>query len=486
MVVAEAKQFNIPYVAQQAQLRFHTTYATEVLYGGAAGGGKSWAIAGDATAFALRNYKSRTLILRRTHNEVWDTFISPIFTQWLTPEVAAWNGEFHTYTFKHNKSLIRFGHCKDMNDIHRYDGPPWDRIYIDELTQFLEYQYLHAAIKLLRASGERRTPPQIKCTSNPWGPGVAWVKKRFKPELPASQQEWGRPERLFIPARVQDNPGLLKIDPLAIERLQSEPDTKKRAAYLEGRWDLAVGVFFEEWDPDLHIIDDFPIPPWWRHWIGVDSGFAAPFCALWLAKDPQTGFYYFYREVYRAKMTDPEQAQEVRALSEGEILVSRYADPAMWAKRGDISGQSPADVYSEMGVPLVKGNNTRVHGASAWRRALAKTQKAVCTECNVIWMPGSIKCGNCESTAMPLQAPTLRIMRSCANLIRTLPDLPRDAHNPDDVDTEAEDHAYDAGRYVLSAALVDNISEPSPVVGDAGVAKAASRVFRPNGWDQPW
>jgi len=487
----QVENYEIPYTAQsRPQMLFHQTYATEVLYGGAAGGGKSWAIAGDAIAYAIRNQGSRQLILRRTHNQVWDTFISPIFQLWLDSRIALWNGEYHTYTFKHNGAVIRFGHCQQMEDIHQYDGPPWDRIFIDELTQFLEYQYLHAATKLLRSSGAGRFRPQIKCSSNPWGPGVGWVKKRFKPELDGSQTEWGFPERIFIPARIQDNPGLLANDPLAIERLKSEPDVKKRAAYLEGRWDLAIGVFFEEWDEHLHVIEDFDVPPWWRKWMGVDWGYGSPFCALWLAKDPQTGFYYFYRELYRAKMNDMEQAQEIRALSAGEEYVNRYGDPAMWSKRGQdliAAGQAPADIYADMEVPLTRGNNTRIHGAGAWRRALAKTQKAVCVSCSVVWAPGAVQCGNCGTAEMPRQAPALRIMRSCANLIRTLPTLPRDEHDPDDVDTDTEDHAYDAGRYVLTAAMVDTVTEPeSPAETPTSPRHTKKKVSQRSGWDGMW
>lgn len=426
----------IPYTPQQGpQLAFHRCGAKEVLLGGAAGGGKTFALCGDAVSFCLGTKGGRVLMMRRTYSQVWDTIVSPILMPWLVG-IADYNGEFHAFTFRHNGATLRLGTCESDHDIHKYDGPPWHRIYFDELTQFNEYPYEHAATKLLRLD-RPGILPQIKSGTNPWDIGLQWVKRRFRIGIEEPYRLWADEHgntRCFIPAKVWDNKALLENQPDYPNQLRAITDPAKRRAYLEGDWGVQVGQFFDEWDPVRHVVDDFEIPGHWRKWRCLDYGLSAPFSALWLAKDIERELYYFYREApYEPILSDKEQANVIKELSVGERYVASFAPPDMWTKRGDDQATSPADIYEREGVILSKANNHRLHGAAAWRRALAPSKTGT---------------------------PTLRVMRSCRNLIRTIPVLQRSKHHPEDVETEGEDHLYDAGRYGLVMAMGDQDDLP--------------------------
>jgi len=373
--------------------------------------------------------------------------------------IAEYNGEFHSFTFRHNGATLRLGTCETDMDIHKYDGPPWHRIYFDELTQFNEYPYEHAATKLLRVDRPGLLP-QVKSATNPWDIGLQWVKKRFgigvHPENVLWADEWGN-TKCFIPAKVWDNKELLRNQPDYPKQLASITDEAKRRAYLEGDWGVTIGQFFSEWNQGKHVVDDFEIPGHWRKWRCLDYGLTAPFSCLWLAKDTEKGLYYFYREApYEAIRSDREQAKLIKELSVGESFITTYAPADMWTRRGDDQQTSPADIFDREGIILSKANRDRLHGAGAVRRALAPTANGL---------------------------PTLRIMRSCRNLIRTLPALQRDPHNVEDVDTEGEDHLYDAARYGLVMALADYSADPmQPAAGSAAFAKHSRKAFAWENW----
>ena len=192
-----------------------------------------------------------------------------------------------------------------------------------------------------------------------------------------------------------------------------------------------VGQAFPEWDRDVHICAPFDVPDRWPKWRGVDYGYAAPFCCLWMAQR-EDGVFFVYRELYGSGLTASEQALQVRALSAGETFKASVGDPAMWASsREGRQVQSVADQYREMGVPLTKAANERLAGKERVHQYLE-------------WDEGQ--------DGEPDHPPRLYVFPSCANLIRTLPMLPVDPHHPEDVDTDAEDHAYDALRYLLMKA----------------------------------
>lgn len=185
------------------------------------------------------------------------------------------------------------------------------------------------------------------------------------------------------------------------------------------------GQAFDEFDPSIHVCAPFPIPETWVRWRSIDYGFHAPYCCLWFAQAP-SGRIYVYRETYATKLQARAQALEIKVFSAGERIRFTVADPSMWAStREGKQVQSIAGDYGEMGIALIKANNERVPG---WNRLHAALE-------------GSLE--------VP---PVLQIFATCTNLIRTLPLMVKDDHDPDDIDTTLEDHAPDAARYGLMAA----------------------------------
>lgn len=464
------QQVVIPYDPQNQQYKFHASPVDETLFGGAAGGGKTFAICADAIYNAVKYPRIHIAIFRRTHEELYRSIILPIMKPWLPRSIARWNENHHTFTFT-NGSVIHMCYCDDREglQIHRYDGTLFSFIYWDELTQFPEYPYTYAGAKLLRTN-MLGLKPQMKAGSNPWDIGLSWVKKRFEIGRHLDAEMFGvdvpgggQITRVFIPSRVYDNQELLRNNPNYINQLKSMPDEAQRNAYLNGDWNVQIGQFFNEWSDESHVIPDWAIPPGWHKWRMVDYGTAAPFCCLWLARDYRTGLIYAYKEAYLPGLVDRDQSLLVNEMSGEESYRASYADPSMWSKHGD-SGQAPSDIYEHHNVPLLKANNDRLVGWSAVRRALASVDTPACPKCGRGWLEewGNL-CRQCGFQGGGQRGPQLRIMQSCTNLIRTLPALPRSRNNPEDVDTKAEDHAADALRYGLVAIMADQTEGPADV-----------------------
>jgi phage terminase large subunit len=246
-----------------------------------------------------------------------------------------------------------------------------------------------------------------------------WIDRIFPPEYlkPIDYS----PEFCYVRGTPYDNPHLAQS---YWDMLNTQPERRRRA-WLDGDWDVFEGQVFEEWRRHVHVIKPFSIPDDWTRWRAVDWGYSAPFCCLWFARERGTDLTIVYREAYERGLTDPEQAEMVRDLTgEDEHIESTLADPSMWTLRTmERQTVTSADVYAKHGVPLRRADNDRMTGMRRVREAL--------------------KVRGDDST-------NLRIFENCQNLIRTLPALPYDKVRVEDVDTNAEDHAYDALRYGLS------------------------------------
>ena len=308
---------------------------------------------------------------------------------------------------------------RNLDDPSKYQSAEFAGIAIDELTKntFETFEILRGS---LRWPGIHHRP--FLAATNPGGIGHLWAKALFVdgsftgfPQLLQRKDDFA-----FVKALPEDNPYL---DAAYWDELNSLSEGLRRA-WVNGDWDIFAGQVFTEWNPLEHICDPFKIP---KHWIRrrcVDGGYAAPWCTLWLAEEPETGRIYVYREIYGSEVTDRRQAALVKKYSKGEAFKVSFGDPAMWAKK-NVQGvvTSSADEYSRGGVALVPGDNNRINGKMKVHRALAN---------------------------LPDGKPGLIVFRTCANLIRTLPALPYDPIRVEDVDSKAEDHAYDALRYGFS------------------------------------
>lgn len=422
----------------------------EALYGGAAGGGKSDYLLVEA----LRQVKVscyRAIILRRTFPELADLIDRSQQIYKRAFPRAIYNKSEHVWTFP-SRAKIYFGSMQYKQDMVKYQGRHFDFVGFDELTHFLEEQYMYMFSRT-RPSGPG-TETYIRSTANPGGVGHTWVKERFitvaPPGTPVRQTtEVTDPDgtkirmekdRIFIPSKVWDNPILLKNDPGYVASLAMMPEAQ-REALLEGNWDSFSGQVFREWrnDPEeydtqkwTHVIRPFRIPDGWIVGRSYDFGYAKPFSVGWYAVD-YDGCVYRIRELYGCRPgscnvgleIDPrEQARQIREIEESdENLKGRnitgVADPSIFDRS---RGESIADIMEKEGVYWSPGDNHRIAGKMQYHYRLAFDENG---------------------------RSMFYVFDTCKGFIRTIPGLVYDARNVEDIDTTQEDHIYDECRYYL-------------------------------------
>ena len=292
-------------VLTKKQQRFVNATESEVLFGGAAGGGKSYGQMADALLYALKYPGSKQLVLRRSFSELEKSLIRTSLG--LFPkEIYSFNGSSHVGKFI-NGSLIDFGYCAVENDVFQYQSSEYDVIRFDELTHFTESQYIYL---LSRVRGANDFPKQIKSTTNPGGIGHGWVKARFIDPSPSGRSFIGEDgmERIFIPSRLDDNLFLTRGDPSYRKRLSALPE-KERRALLHGDWNIFDGQYFSEFNADRHVVEPFQIPKSWRKFRTIDYGLDR-FVCLWIALSPD-GVSYVYREFCKSNITISHAASEI-------------------------------------------------------------------------------------------------------------------------------------------------------------------------------
>jgi phage terminase large subunit len=405
------------------QRKFIDALQDEVLYGGAAGGGKSYAQVLDAWIKAIRYPGIKQLILRRTFPELKRSLIMTSVMIY-DKNYAKYNESEKKWKFN-NGSMIEFGYCESEKDVTQYQSAEYDIIRFDELTHFTEFQYTYM---ISRIRGVNNFPKQIKSSTNPGSIGHAWVKKRFiedKIPLQPFSDEFSR-EYIFIPAKVQENSFLMESDPKYIQRLQQLPETERRAL-LEGDWDIFEGQYFDEFRREIHVVDPFVIPESWRRYVTLDYGLDM-LAAYWIALSPEN-IAYVYKERYQSNLIISEAAKAVLETNNGEKIYQWLAPPDLWNRRQD-TGKSAAQLFLENGINLIPSKNDRVQGWYCLKEWLKPVDSRD------------------EQTGEPIKTAAMKITKNCVNLIRTLPQLQHDEKNPNDVANEPHEltHAPDALR----------------------------------------
>ena len=394
------------------QKRFIDASEAEVLFGGAAGGGKSYGQMVDALLFALRYPHSRQLVLRRTFPELDKSLIRTSLA--LFPrEIYSFNSSSHTGKFK-NGSIIDFGYCATENDVYQYQSAEYDVIRFDELTHFTEAQYVYL---ISRVRGANPYPKQIKSSTNPGGVGHGWVKARFVDAAERGRAFVGRDgmSRIFIPALLDDNRFLSRGDPDYKRRLLALPDRERRAL-LHGDWDIFEGQYFTEFSADKHMIEPFEIPSGWRKFRTIDYGLDRLAC-LWIAVSPERHFYV-YREYCESDLPISEAARAITERTpKNEDVYATLAPPDLWS-RSQETGRSKAALFSEFGINFTKTSNDREAGWLSLKELLRGDE------------------------------PRLKIFSVCTEIIKCLPALQIDKIRTSDCATEPHDitHAPDALR----------------------------------------
>ena len=422
------------------QTNFLAAPEREVLYGGAAGGGKTYSLIVDPLRYC-NNPNMNALILRRTNDELREIIHK---SQEMYPQAfpgAKWMEKKSQWTFP-SGARIWMTYLEQEKDVLRYQGQAFTYIGFDELTQYptpYAWDYLRSRLR----TADPSLPVYMRGTTNPGGPGHSWVKKMFIDPAPAGKPFWATDittgetlkypkqhakseqplfKRRFIPAKLMDNPFLYEQGDYEA-MLLSLPETQRRQL-LEGSWDVAEGAAFSEFDRRYHVTDVFAIPDNWRKFRACDYGYSSYSAVLWFAVDPATEQLVVYREMYVSKYTAKDLAFAILDVerSDGQISYG-VLDSSCWHKRGD-TGPSLAEQMISVGCrwrPADRSKGSRVSGKNEIHRRL-------------------------QIDDITEQA-GLTIFNNCTNLIAQLPIIPLDKSNSEDVDTKAEDHLYDALRY---------------------------------------
>ena len=282
------------------QTEFLAAGETDVLYGGAAGGGKSYAMLVDPLRYAHKA-AHRALILRRSMPELRELIDK---SRELYPRAfpgCKYREVEKLWTFP-SGAKIEFGFLERDADVYRYQGQAYSWIGFDEIThQATEFGWNYLASRLRTTDPE--IIPYMRCTANPGGVGAHWVKKRYIDPAPPNRGFQGADgiTRKFIPARLDDNP-YLATDGRYEQMLKSLPDVQRKQL-LEGNWDVAEGAAFTEFSPPVHVVTPFEIPLHWQRVKGIDYGYASESCCVCGAVDSCDGNLIIYRELYRLGMT---------------------------------------------------------------------------------------------------------------------------------------------------------------------------------------
>ena len=410
------------------QQKFINSEAFETLFGGAAGGGKSYGQLVDALLYALKYPKSKQIIFRSTFADLEKSLIR-VSLDFYPLSIASYNNSKHTWKFD-NGSIIDFGYIQYEKDVYQYQSAEYDVIRFDELTHFTEFMYTYM---ISRCRGANPYPKGRKSSTNPGGVGHVWVKERFidigEPNVIHNcKLETGEEvTRIFIPSLVTDNKFMLEYDPDYIKRLDALPE-KERKALKYGDWDIYDGMFFPEFKRRIHVIEPFEIPDNWNRYIAMDYGLDM-FAVLFVAIDIK-GKAYVYNEIHKSNLIVSEARQVLKSYMRKARYKYIYAPPDLWNRNRD-TGKSTAELFYEGGIDLAKASNNRIAG---WLNAKE-------------WL--KVRKLRSEQTGEIYEDSDLKIFNNCINLIKYLPQLQHDEKEPNDVATEPHEptHITDALRY---------------------------------------
>tara|TARA_R110000782_G_scaffold12895_4_gene38141 strand:+ start:6979 stop:8376 length:1398 start_codon:yes stop_codon:yes gene_type:complete len=430
--------------------------AQEILYGGAAGGGKSHLLRVAFITWALECPGIQQYLFRRTFPQLFRNHMKgpTSFPELLGPLIREGRCKIVKNEIRFsNGSNIFLSHMQHAKNLQDYQGTEIHVLGFDEGTHFNEEEYsgLRGRVRL---GGWKPPPgcktlfPRILIGTNPGGRGHHFFKKTFVEPGPyrihKAPADEGGMLRAFVPARLEDNPSMTENDPDYRERLLGLGDPLLVRAMLEGDWDIVAGAMYgETWKRGRHVCNPFAIPQDWKIWIGADDGFAAPAALIWLAQDPRIKTIYAIRELYRKGMLPESMAEQAKEIHYGieragyrigdqprpnESAISGLMDSGAFADQGQ-GMITRGKQLQQLGVnlkPCKKWPGSRVARAQNLHRMLA------------------------PNNSDPAGLPGLRFFDGhVSNTIRTVPALARDENNAEDVDTDDEDHAYDGLTYGL-------------------------------------
>ena len=439
----------------EKQKLFLTAGTKHIAFGGARGGGKSWAVRTKAKLLSLQYPGIRILIVRRTYPELINNHINILRIELL--DIARYNDKDKILKFL-NGSTINFAYCAKDGDLDRLQGVEYDVIFLDEATQLSEFQ-MKSITACLR--GVNQFPKRVYYTCNPGGQGHQYIKRIF---VDRRYEDGENPEDYtFIQSLVTDNKVLMESQPDYIKQLEALPP-KLREAWLYGSWDVYEGQFFEEFadKPDhyidrqwTHVIEPFEIPNHYKIYRCFDWGYNKPFACEWVAvseedvmyvclelygctKQPNEGVKWIPDKVF----AEIHRIETEHRWLKGKNIIG-VADPAIWNAE---TGESIAERAAKHQVYFSKGDHERLAG----------------------WMQMHYRF-SFDDNGYPM----LYVFRNCKGFIRTIPLLMYDEHKPEDIDTDGEDHIADAIRYLCMSRPI----KPRMAELDDGYSKSPQSVF---------
>jgi len=458
----------IEFKPNPKQLRFLQAKNRYIAFGGARGGGKSWAVQVKAILLANRWPGIKVLIVRRTLVELRNNHIEPL--KQLLKGLARYNQQERKFIFT-NGSNITFEFYDSEKDAMKYQGVQYDVIFIDEATQFQE-DWLKIIASCCR--GVNDFPHRIYYTCNPGGPSHQYIKRLFVDR--DFRGDENPDDYIFIQSLVTENKALMDASPEYITFLKNLPP-KLKEGWLFGSWQIASGNYFEEFriDPDhfddhrwTHVINPFTPKKHWPIYRSFDWGYNKPFSCGWFTVDDD-GVAYRIDEIYGVEYSagEPIPDQGVkwppekvfRVIKEHEMehpylkgkQIIGIADPAIWDAE---SGISFAETAAKAQVFFQPADNARIPG----------------------WMQMHYRfmfddAGYCQ----------LYIFNTCKNFIRTIVTLEYDPHKSEDLLTTGEDHAADECRYFCMARpITPHLApeEPQPAWGSDPLDQFVRRTRR--------
>jgi len=416
------------------------------MFGGARGGGKSYALRNIFLLRCLETPKRTAVIFRKTFPELDANHIRPLFLE--RPYLRPYYNDSKKLLSLPNGSSIRFAYCEGEKDVHREQGQEIHDLGIDEAGQWEE-----GVFRTLMGSNRSSNPNiRARCamTANPGGIGHQWLKRLF------ITRQYNERERAsdynFIQSLIHDNPALIENDPDYVHRLNAEPNEAIRKAYLDGSWDAMAGQYFSELRREKHLVKDFDIPRHWNRFGAYDYGYSHPASFGWFAVD-EDGNVFLYRRLKRRQTRVDQFVKAIKLYPDTRELFPVVGGADCWQTKSVLRDEPQPPTIAEQfrlvdpneptdyGITLKKAITDRLQGANQVRDYLAWQER-----------PGA--------------RPRLFIFESCAEVFDCLSSLIHDPDKPEDVlkvdATDANpmggDDDYDMLRYGLMSRPM--LSEP--------------------------
>lgn len=422
---------------------FRYFHVDEILYGGAKGGGKTdWLLFDFIEPTLINKSNYRGIIFRRTFPRLREIIDRSYY--WLTGQ-AEYSKQDRCWTWPSGAKLY-FAHCQYEESKYDYQGHEYQYMGFDQLEEFTESQY--EFLKAQNRTTDPEIPPRVRATANPGNVGHLWVKRRFvddKEPMVVYVNKLGLTS-MFIPAKVYDNPSLMENDPMYVKRLESLPE-QDRKALLEGDWNIFAGQYFKEWRTNIHVIEPYYLPIFWKRFIAIDYGEKKPASVGWYAIKPEGGLVR-YREIYKEGYHYDTLAKDICKLSENEDIEYAVSDPSIFGDRqhhkeareadsgADVMQKVISETRKEKEFPIMRGDNRRIEGWRTVKRFL--------------------KVNDDETT-------DFEVFSTCTHFITTFPANIHDEKHPEDLNTDGEDHTADEARYACASRPPETTFPPEKI-----------------------